>query len=181
MPHAVTVLADGFEEVEAIAIIDILRRAGVEVTVLGLDGFEVRGAHNLRVKADMPFAEFIGDFDAVVLPGGMPGTSNLAASAPLLELVKNAYDRGKLCAAICAAPIVLAKAGILDSRKAACYPGCEAALSGAGALVVEDDVVVDGNVITSRAVGTAISFALELAEAMVGEETATKVGAAILY
>jgi len=179
MPHAITVLADGFEEVEAVTYIDLLRRAGVAVTILGLDGIEVRGAHNLWMRADMLFNDFIGDFDAVVLPGGGPGTGKLAASGKLVEFVKKAHANGKLCAAICAAPTVLALAGVLDKRKAACYPGCENRLT--GALVVEDAVVVDGNVITSRAVGTAIPFALELVEALAGEEAARSICDAILY
>jgi 4-methyl-5(b-hydroxyethyl)-thiazole monophosphate biosynthesis len=179
MPHAITVLADGFEEIEAVTYIDLLRRAGVDVTILGLNGIEVRGAHGLWVRADMPFSEFSGEFDAVVLPGGGPGTNNLAADEALLNLIRLANANDKLCAAICAAPTVLALAGALDNKKATCYPGCENRMS--GALPVEDAVVVDGNVITSRAVGTAIPFALELVEALAGEEAARDVCDAILY
>jgi 4-methyl-5(b-hydroxyethyl)-thiazole monophosphate biosynthesis len=179
MPHAVIVLADGFEEVEAVTCIDLLRRAGVKVTVLGLGAAEVRGAHNIWVKADMPFNKLAEPFDAVVLPGGMPGTSNLVASNDLLDLIRFAHGKNKLCAAICAAPAVLAKAGILDNRKATCYPGCEPHLK--GALLCEDAVVTDYNIITSRAVGTAIPFALELIETLAGAEVARKIKAAILY
>jgi 4-methyl-5(b-hydroxyethyl)-thiazole monophosphate biosynthesis len=179
MPHVITVLADGFEEVEAVTIIDLLRRAGVEVTVLGLDSAEVRGAHDLRVMADKLFKEFKGEFDAIVLPGGMPGTNNLAASEELLALIRSARKQNKLCAAICAAPIVLAKAGILDKIKATCYPGFESRLTGAQA--VEDAVVADGNIITSRAAGTAIPFSLKLIDVLAGEETAKKISSGILY
>ncbi|MDR2578888.1 MAG: DJ-1/PfpI family protein [Chitinispirillales bacterium] len=179
MPHAIIILADGFEEIEAVTCIDLLRRAGITVTVLGLDAVDVRGAQNLWVKADMPLAEFRDSFDAVVLPGGMPGTTNLAASEETLNLIRFAYEEEKLCAAICAAPAVLAKAGILSEKKVTCYPGCESYMS--GALLFEDAVVTDYNIITSRAVGTAIPFALELIEVLAGQETARKIKAAILY
>ena len=179
MPHAVIILADGFEEVEAVTCIDLLRRAGITVTVLGLSSHEVRGTNGIIVKADALFEEFSESFDAVILPGGMPGTNNLAASESLLSFIRSAHDSGKLCAAICAAPIVFAKAGILENRKATCYPGCEAKLS--GALFVNDDVVVDFNIITGRALGSAILFALEIIEALAGEKDAVKIGMAILY
>jgi len=181
MPHVITVLADGFEEIEAVTIIDLLRRAGVDVTVLGLNSADVRGAHDLWVRADKLFKDFSGDFDAIVLPGGMPGTNNLAASEELLALIQSAKSQNKLCAAICAAPIVFAKAGILDKIRATCYPGFESRLSNAGAQVSEDGVVVDGNIITSRAVGTAIPFALKLVEVLVSDEIAKKIKAGILY
>ncbi|MCL2220137.1 MAG: DJ-1/PfpI family protein [Chitinispirillia bacterium] len=178
MPQAVTILADGFEEIEAITVIDLLRRAGIGVTVLGLDSLMVRGAHDIRVAADGLLREFSGTFDALVLPGG-PGTKNLAASEEVLNMVREAHGRGKICAAICAAPAVLAKAGILEKKKATCYPGCEAALS--GVLLATDAVVADENIITSRGVGTAIPFALELIDYMVGADVMRKIGAAILY
>jgi 4-methyl-5(b-hydroxyethyl)-thiazole monophosphate biosynthesis len=180
MPHAITILADGFEEIEAVTVIDLLRRAGVEVTVLGLETLEVRGAHDLWIRVDMEFCDFRGDFDAVVLPGGMPGTTHLAASGELLDLIKTAHASGKLCAAICAAPTVLAKAGILGGKKATCYPGCEDRMADAK-IVKKDVVVVDGNIITGRAAGTAVPFALELIKALAGEDTAKKTGAAIFY
>jgi 4-methyl-5(b-hydroxyethyl)-thiazole monophosphate biosynthesis len=178
MLHAITVLFDGFEEIEAVTIIDLLRRAEIKVTTLGLNSLEARGGRDIRVKADMLFDDFNGPFDAIVLPGG-PGTGNLAASEKLLCLIRSAHASGKICAAICAAPTVLAKAGILEGKTATCYPGCEAQMQ--GAEVVEDDVVTDDNIITSRAVGTAIPFALEIIEEMMGEEIAKKIGTATLY
>jgi 4-methyl-5(b-hydroxyethyl)-thiazole monophosphate biosynthesis len=123
----------------------------------------------------MPLGEFRETFDAVILPGGMPGTTNLAASEEVLNLVRFANEEEK----ICAAPVVLAKAGILNEKKATCYPGYENYLS--GALLFEDPVVSDYNIITSRAVGTAIPFALELIEALAGNEMARKIKTAILY
>jgi protein deglycase len=179
MPHAVVVLADGFEEVEAVTVIDLLRRAEVKVTILGLDGVEVRGAHDMWVRADQMFRGYGEPFDALVLPGGGPGTKRLAASAELLELVRRSHEQGLLCAAICAAPTVLAKAGILNCKKAVCYPGCEDKM--ADAVVLEDAVVVDGNIITSRAAGTAIPFALELISALAGEDAEENVRSSILY
>jgi 4-methyl-5(b-hydroxyethyl)-thiazole monophosphate biosynthesis len=179
MPHAVVILADGFEEVEAVTVIDLLRRAEIRVTVLGLEGVEVRGAHDLWVRADRLFNDFCEPFDALVLPGGGPGTKKLAASKELVQLVRQSHERGLLCAAICAAPTILAKAGILDDKKAVCYPGCEDKMG--DAVVLEDAVVVDGNIRTSRSAGTAIPFGLEIIYALLGEEVEENVRSAILY
>jgi 4-methyl-5(b-hydroxyethyl)-thiazole monophosphate biosynthesis len=177
--HIITVLAQGFEETEAVTFIDLLRRAGVTVTVLGLDSREVTGARNIMVSADSLFNEFTGPFDGIVLPGGMPGTKNLANSASLLDLIRATYKQGGLCAAICAAPTVLAKTGVLSGHKATCYPGCEKEL--AGATFVEEAVVRDRNIITSRGVGTAIPFALELISYLVNPEASAKVRESIIY
>ena len=179
MSHAISILAPGFEETEAVTFIDLLRRAGVAVTVLGLASREVRGSHDIVIAADKPFDEFSGQFDAVVLPGGMPGATNLSNAPRLLELIRAAHKRGALCAAICAAPIVLGKAGILAGVKATCFPGFEKELG--GALFKEEAVVRDGNVITSRGVGTAIPFALEVVAYLAGPEKAEKIRSAILY
>jgi len=179
MPHAVVVLADGFEEVEAVTVIDLLRRAEINVTILGLDGVEVRGAHDMWVRADQMFRGFSEPFDALVLPGGGPGTKRLASAVEVLELVRQSHEQGLLCAAICAAPTVFAKAGILSGKNAVCYPGCEDKMG--DAIISEDAVVVDGNIITSRAAGTAIPFALELIYALVGEEVEENVRSSILY
>jgi len=179
MPHTVVVLADGFEEVEAVTVIDLLRRAEIKVTILGLDGVEVRGAHDMWVRADQMFRGFSEPFDALVLPGGGPGTKKLAGAVEVLELVRQSYEQGLLCAAICAAPTVFAKAGILSGKNAVCYPGCEDKMG--DAIISEDAVVVDGNIITSRAAGTAIPFALELIFALVGEEVEENVRSSILY
>jgi protein deglycase len=179
MPHAITVLAPGFEETEAITSIDLLRRANVTVTVLGLDSQEITGSHGIDIKADMFFKDFSGSFDALVLPGGQPGTKNLASSGPLLDLVRATHKRGALCAAICAAPTVLGTAGILAGCKATCYPGCEKELG--GAIVSQEDVVRDRNVITSRGVGTAIPFALELISYLVSQGVADKIRSSIIY
>jgi protein deglycase len=179
MPHLITVLAPGFEETEAVVFIDLLRRAQVEVTVFGLDAREVRGAHDITIVADAPFSTCTSSFDGIVLPGGMPGTRNLAASAALLETVRATHARKGLCAAICAAPIVLAKAGILKGVRATCFPGMEKEIE--GAVVMDLPVVHDGNIITSKGVGTAIPFALELITYLMGDNAAMKVAAAIVW
>ena len=179
MSSVITVLAPGFEETEAITFIDLLRRAKVTVTVLGLESREVRGSHNIAVVADKLLGEFSGPFDGIVLPGGQPGTTNLAGSQRLLDLIREAHGRGALCAAICAAPTVLAKAGILAGLKATCYPGCEKELD--GALFEEQTVVRDRNVVTSRGVGTAIPFGLALISYLINPDAAEKVKAAIVY
>jgi 4-methyl-5(b-hydroxyethyl)-thiazole monophosphate biosynthesis len=177
--HAITVLAPGFEESEATLPIDLLRRAGIAVTVLGLESREVTGSHGITLVADRLFAGFSDPFDAIVLPGGQPGARNLAASHRLLELIRRTFDRGALCAAICAGPTVLAAAGILKGFRATCYPGNEAALT--GATIVSLPVVRDRTIITSRGVGTAIPFGLEIIACLAGPDAAERVRAAILY
>jgi protein deglycase len=179
MPHVITVLATGFEETEAITVIDLLRRAGVTVTLLGLESREVTGSHGITIVTDKLLADFGDAFDGIVLPGGMPGAKNLANSARLLDLLRETHKRGGLCAAICAAPIVLGRAGVLAGHKATCFPGFEKELT--GAQFVDNDVVRDRNVITSRGVGTAIPFALEVISHLVNSEAAGKVKKSILY
>lgn len=179
MPHVITILATGFEETEAVTFIDLLRRAQVKVTVLGLDARAVTGARGITIVADGLFQEFNGPFDGIVLPGGMPGTKNLIASKRLLDLIGETNKRKALCAAICAAPTAFARAGILRNVKATCFPGMENELT--GAVVSKEPVVRDNNIITSRGVGTAIPFALELISYLTSEETAKKVAEAIVY
>ncbi|MCU0609508.1 MAG: DJ-1/PfpI family protein [Chitinispirillaceae bacterium] len=179
MPHAITVLAPGFEETEAVTTIDLLRRAGVKVTILGLTSREVSGSHDITIIADALFTAFDEPFDALVLPGGMPGAKNLAASLPVLRMVRRAHDRGALCAAICAAPMVLGRAGILAGVKVTCFPGFENDIT--GATLVEQEVVRDGHIITSRGLGTAIPFALALVAYLVDAAAAGKIRESILY
>jgi 4-methyl-5(b-hydroxyethyl)-thiazole monophosphate biosynthesis len=178
-PHAITVLAPGFEETEVVTIIDLLRRGGIAVTVLGLESREVTGSHRITVLAEGLLADFADDFDAIVLPGGQPGAANLASSPRLLELIRATFRRGGLCAAVCAGPTVLGAAGILAGYRATCYPGNEGALL--GATVVEEPVVRDRTIITSRGVGTAIPFALEIIGYLESFEKAEQVREAILY
>ena len=155
-------LATGFEEIEAISIIDILRRGGVELDIVSVSGMEfVEGAHGITVKSDALFFSIdFSDYELFVLPGGMPGTTNLSKHEGLCELLKNISAQGKRIGAICAAPSVLGQLGLLEGKLATCYPGVEGQLVGAN--VVDQDIVRDGNLITGRGAGVAMKFGLEL-------------------
>lgn len=176
-------LADGFEEIEALTPVDLLRRAGVEVqTVSIMEGKQVTGSHQIRVEADLMLAE--ADFESVsvlVLPGGMPGAAHLGECGKLLEELKRfAGQPEKKVAAICAAPSVLGQNGILNGKKAICFPGFEDKLIGAE-VQTGAKAVVDGNVITSRGMGTAIDFGLALVAELCGREKAEKLAATIQF
>ncbi len=179
MAHFILFLADGFEEIEAVTVIDLLRRAGITVTTVGLKEREVRGAHGIAIQADTTIMDFPSSYDGIILPGGSKGTDNLARSEQVLSIVQETFRKGLMCAAICAAPAIFGKAGILHNIRATCYPGLEDQLT--GARFIEAAVVRDKNIITSRGVGTAIAFALELITITKGEESAERVGGQILY
>ena len=184
---ALSFLAEGFEEVEAVTPIDYLRRAGVEVTVAAI-GTEktVKGSRSIKIEADTTIAALKQEgllgaesWDAVFIPGGMPGSSNLAACVPAGNIFKEMAAAGKIVAAICAAPAVfLAPLGLLEGKKFTCYPGKEKDLNSGTWL--SDKTVVDGNLVTSRAAGTAVSFALALVELLAGKEEAKKLSEAAL-
>jgi 4-methyl-5(b-hydroxyethyl)-thiazole monophosphate biosynthesis len=177
---ALVALAEGFEEIEAITVIDILRRSGISVTAAGVDALRVKGAHGVCVLADELLDLAGEDFDAIVLPGGSQGAFNLAASQKIKAIIKKFDKEGKVIAAICAAPsLVLAPAGILKGRSVTGYPGM---LEGFGkdTIYKEDDVVVDANIITSRGPATAFSFGLAIAEKLAGRDIADKVRKATL-
>ncbi len=165
-------LADGFEEIEAVSIIDVLRRADIHVLVVSVTGkTEVTGAHQLKIVADILFEDVnYDDVFMLVLPGGMPGASNLNAHTGLKELIEKFNASGKQLAAICAAPLVYGNLGILEGKQAVCYPGFESYLKGAEVLTIP--VVESGNVMTSRGPGTAIKFALKIVEKAVSVEKA---------
>jgi 4-methyl-5(b-hydroxyethyl)-thiazole monophosphate biosynthesis len=167
MKRVLVPLAEGFEELEAVTIIDILRRAGIEVVVASLAGSPVTGAHGIRLSADTPLAALAEqDFDMIALPGGMPGAEHLKKDPRIAEIVRRLHAKGRPVAAICAAPMVLEAAGVLEGRRATSFPGF---LKDAGnATLVGDAVVVDRGVITSRGPGTALDFALALVEALAG-------------
>ena len=174
-------LADGLEEVECLATADVLIRAGVKVKLVSITGKkEVKGAHGFGIHADTLLHEIDPmKADLLFLPGGMPGTKRLAAHGGLAALLKEKNAEGKRLAAICAAPSVLGGLGLLEGRRAACYPGFEEALT--GAEVSFDPVVVCGNVTTSRGMGTAIPFALALTEQLAGKEKADALAKGIIY
>ena len=173
MKRVVVLLAEGFEEVEAVTPIDFLGRAGCEVTVAGVTGKTVTGSHGIPVAADAGVTECTGTYDAVVVPGGMPGASNVAASEDAVSLISRVRDDGGIVAAICAAPgVVLAPNGFLDGKTATCYPGYESNFG--ETKFSEERVVVDGSTITSRGPGTAAEFALKLVEILVGEDKAVE-------
>jgi len=179
MPKAMIILADGFEEVEAITPIDVLRRAGVDVTVVGMLGNYVTGAHGLKVSVDKRLIDVESDldnYDALILPGGYPGYENLMKSQSVLKITDRFGKSGKIVAAICGAPLILARLGLLKDRKATAYPGFEKQFD----RPRDDPVVVDGNYITSRGPGTAMAFALKIVEVLLGREKAVKVKAEVL-
>ncbi|NBH13795.1 DJ-1/PfpI family protein [Lachnospiraceae bacterium] len=174
-------LAEGFEEIEGLTVVDILRRTGIRAeTISIMEGKEVCGSHKISVIADKLFedVDFEG-LDGVVLPGGLPGTTNLGAHKGVEEIIRTFAAQGKLVAAICAAPSVLGQAGLLEGKKAACYPGFEDKLT--GAEVIYEEVAEAGNVITSRGMGTAIAFALRLTAYLTDEKRAQDLAKKIIY
>ncbi|MGI6006617.1 MAG: DJ-1 family glyoxalase III [Ruminococcus sp.] len=173
--------ADGFEEVEALTTVDLLRRAEVEVVMTSIMGKNaVTGTHGIVIQTDKIFEEIDpSDADMLILPGGQPGTDNLSKYKPLTDLLTDWNAKGKKMAAICAAPMVFGSLGILEGRRATCYPGCEPGLT--GAQTSTERVVTDGNITTSRGVGTAISFGLELVSILVDKKTADELKEDIVY
>ena len=172
-------LADGFEEVEALCPLDILRRAGVEVTTVGVGKDMIRGAHGIVVCADIPDVMYRDSApEMIILPGGMPGAANLDACKTVDAALKAASRKGAYMAAICAAPFVLGKRGLLEGRKAVCYPGFENELVGA-CVDGERTVVRDGNIITAKGMGAAFEFGLELVRCLCDDETADKIKASV--
>ena len=173
-------LADGFEEIEALCPLDLLRRAGVEAkTVSVTEKRVVTGSHGIAVTADLTAENSLSDFDMLVLPGGMPGTTHLDKSQFCDGLLRAAVKSDAYIAAICAAPSVLAQYGLLAGRRATCYPGFEDRC--AGAQMVDADVVTDGQITTGRALGAAIPFALELVRLLTDEQTAARTAEEIVY
>ncbi len=179
MKRVLVPLAPGFEEIEAVTIIDILRRADIQVTAAGIAAGPVTGSRGVTLMPDATLDSAADtEFDMIVLPGGGPGTENLRRDARIIRLVKAQAARGGYLAAICAAPTVLGDAGLLAGRRVTSYPSYQAALAAADYRT--DRVVVDGNVITSRSPGTALEFALTLVEQLSGRETSRRIAADVL-
>lgn len=167
-------LGTGFEETEAVAPLDLLRRAGIAVKTVGLNGPVITGSHGIPVVADMEISDLdISDAEMVVLPGGLGGVASIRACAPAMEAIKKIWEAGKFTAAICAGPTVLADLGIVDGKNATCYPGCEEGMG--SAKMVAQAAVRDGNLITGTSAGCAIPFGLKLIEALKGEAEAIRI------
>jgi DJ-1 family protein len=180
MKSACVLLAEGFEEVEAITPIDYLRRAKVEVSIVGVTGRLVSGSHGIKVEADASSDALLKDYDCIVVPGGGRGADNLAASPAVSFLIKRHFAAGKLVAAICAAPAVVLHGSccILAGRRFTCYPGLESKVTGASFSV--ERVVIDGNLITSRGAGTSGEFAQAIVALLVGEAEAAELAEKVL-
>ena len=174
-------LAEGFEEIEALAFVDILRRADIDVKTVSIyDDNYVNGAHNISVNADLTINELnYNDISGVVLPGGIPGTPNLLNSDKVKNVIKYSIDNNLYVGAICAAPMILGKLGYLDGKCATSYPDFQKELT--GATVLQTNVVKDGNIITSRGAGTAHDFAFEFVKAIKSPDLADKIRSAMQY
>lgn len=181
MSKAAVFFGTGFEEIEALTVVDILRRAGIETLMVSvMDQRHVEGSHGIMVEMEMLVSEVDYEkLDVIVLPGGMPGTKNLEACEVLMEQVDAFAAQDKLVAAICAAPSILGHRGILKGKKACSYPTFESHLE--GAQVLQQPAVTDGNIITGRGMGAAIPFALAILEKLQGEEAAVKMAETIVY
>ncbi len=181
MADALIFLAPGYEEVEMLTVVDMVRRAGLVIDMVSItDTLEVTSSHNVTVKADKLFKD--ADFDSakmIVLPGGIPGTPNLLAYKPLTDKILEFKENGKLLSAVCAAPTVYGELGLLKEHKATCYPGMESKLNCAEHL--EDPVVVDGQFTTSRGMGTCIEFASAIITRLKDKKTAEEIKTKIIY
>ena len=164
-------LAEGFEEIEALTVVDVLRRAGIDVDTVGVVGSVISSAHGIRLMVDKRLSEVDqANYDAIILPGGNPGYINLGRSSQLIEMLKKFNSQNKLIGAICGAPSILAKEGFLDNKRATIFPGNEKIL----AYPRDKPVVIDGNIITSQGPGTAMEFALKIVEKLLGAEKVQK-------
>lgn len=181
MSRVYVFLAQGFEEIEALTVVDVMRRSNIEVNSVSIEATrEVTGSHNIKVLADCLFSDIdLDGADMIVLPGGIPGTPNLKKHLGLKKAIEKYIEEGKYIAAICAAPEILGEAGFLKGKKATCHPGHEEKLL--EAFFVTDNVVVDEKIITSRGMGTAIDFSLKLVEILDCVETVDKVKTGLVY
>ena len=175
----VTLLANGFEEIEALTPVDILKRAGLNVVTCGISGLVITGSHGIKVQADLlPEDIDINEVDMLILPGGMPGATNIDSHPFTDVLIDAVLKKDGRIAAICAAPLVLGRRGLLVGKRATCYPGFEAELEGAD--VTSDGVVTDGNITTAKGMGVALEFSKELVRLVLGEAKAKEISTAIM-
>lgn len=181
MSRVLVPLAEGCEELEAVTIIDLLRRAGIEVVTAGLKHGIVRASRGTQLVPDVALDNVLrDDFDMIVLPGGMPGAQHLKEDSRIIALLKKMAEQGKYTAAICAAPAVLAEAGLLAGKRATSYPGFLDKIEVPGMALLDDAVVADGKVLTSRGPGTAMDFALALVETLAGKAKRDEVEAGLV-
>ena len=190
--NVIIMMADGLEECEALNVVDVLRRAGIDLKMVSINGKKhVDGSHGIGIDTDLDLSDLLPDgvegaatladkLDMVILPGGMPGTKYLGSDARLIGLIAEMDKREKWLTAICAAPTVYAQAGLLTGRKATCYPALLDVLDEHGADVSEEKVVIDGHFVTSRGLGTAMSFGLTLTKVLISQEKAEEVRADIV-
>ena len=173
-------LGTGFEVTEAMVPLVMMRRAGIDVCTVGINGKTVYGSRDIGIVADIELGEMdLTNLEGIILPGGLGGVASIKASQSALDAVKFAFDNNKLVAAICAGPTVLAMLGITDGKRATCYPGCETQM-GSAVMVPDAAAVTDGNVITGTSAGCAIPFALQLITALKGKEAADNVAQQIV-
>ena len=172
-------LGTGFEETEAIAPLDLLRRAGIDVQTVGLNGKVIYGSHNIGVEADIEIQEMdLSKMEMIILPGGLGGVASIRGCKPAMDAIRFAHENGKYTAAICAGPTVLADLGITDGKNATCYPGCESQMGSANMVCAA--AVTDGKLITGTSAGCAIPFGLKLIEVLKGKEAADQIAAQIV-
>lgn len=167
---AILFLANGFEEIEAISVIDILRRAEIDIKTVGISDEYITGAHGIKIKCDIKDERFVfcDDIQVIIFPGGMPGTLNLQNSKLIKNVIKIALDKKIYIAAICAAPIILGQLGVLDGKKAICYPGFESQILKAN--IYDQPICVDEKFITAKGPGVAVNFALKIVEVLKGRD-----------
>ena len=172
-------LGTGFEETEAVAPLDLLRRAGISVATVGLNGKIIKGSHGIGIEADLEIGQLdLTNLEGIILPGGLGGVASIKACPEALEAIRFAWENEKLVAAICAGPTILAQLGITDGKNATCYPGCEDQMGSAN--MVEAAAVIDGNVVTGTSAGCAVAFGLALIEHLMGKEEADRIAKQIV-
>ena len=182
MVNVAILFAEGFEEIEGLTTVDILRRAGISTTIIGVEEKEITGAHQVTIKSDKTIDKLnISEIDCLVLPGGAPGFENLKNNDLVLSAIKDADQKKKIVAAICASPSVLSHAGILNQRRSTIYPGMEVEIRKGGGIYVDDIVVIDDHIITSKGPATTIPFALKIVETLIDEQTRKEIEKKLLF